>query len=402
MEPVIFVLSIVLFAYVVAEYVFRVRRLPFFLSSFLHSGIGFILIGVFVGPLFLGWLDETKLDLFISPTYLALSWAGLVFGLQFRWSSMKLVSKANYKMAAVQSFVAFAVAALFLIPVCRIASDAIVFRREGLLVVLVLASIASVSAPTGVSAVVRRFHAHGMTARMLQYICGSNAVIGITIFGITLAFFRPDGPAKWGFVSGFVWIAVTVGVGVLLGFLYHVFLALRLSSNERLVVAVGTIVLAAGAASYIDVSPIFLSMIVGVVLANFSDSQDRLFRLLVTAERPLFGFMLILAGAHWLGFEPVGLGLGVTFVLVRAFGKMLGAKAAFKSVFLEGRDSMSFGLALTGQGGIAIAMALDFMVHYYDFTGSVVLSAIVLAFVINGIFSPYLIRRMLFLDGEIS
>jgi len=402
MEPVIFVLSLVLFSYVVAEYVFRVWHLPFFLSGILHSGIGFIMIGVIVGPLGLGWLDATKLDLFVSPTCIVLSWAGFVFGLQFRWQSLRLISMANYRMAVIQALVVFFVVVFLLFPIRWIVPGMFLSLPEALPLVFALAAIASVSAPTGVAAVVRRFRAHGMTTRMLQYISASDAVVGIVLFGTVLSFFRSEGMAGGAFFSGLVWLVATLGIGALLGFLYHIFLVLRLSSNERLVVAVGMIVLAAGAASYLKLSPLFLSMIIGIVLANFSDNQDRLFRMLVSAERPLFGLMLILAGAHWLGFEPVSFGLGIAFVAFRAFGKIIGARVAFESVYLEKSNLVWFGLALTGEGGIALAMALDFMSRYSGPVGELLLSAIVVAFFINCIFAPYFIRRVLILKGGIS
>ncbi|MBT3181843.1 MAG: hypothetical protein HN337_04955 [Deltaproteobacteria bacterium] len=395
MESIIFILILVLFAYMGAGLVFKSWRLPFFISSFLHAGVGFILMGVAVGPLGMDWLNSTRLDLFIAPTSIILSWAGLMFGLQFRVKSLRLISRANFKIAVIQSLVVFFFCCLFLLPLRYFKPDLFLSLSEELPVVFALAAIASISAPTAVSAVVRRMRAHGTTARTLLYVSASDAIVGISLFGISLSFFKMDTMVEGAFVQGFIWLLITIGLGFLLGILYHVFLKLRLSSNERLVIAIGIVVMLAGAASTIDVSPLFLSMIVGIVLNNFSDDQDRLLSLLSNAEKPLFGMMLILAGAYWMGFESFCVLLSLFFVVIRIVAKMLGSRVAFWAVPLMKGNPNLFGLSLLEQGGLSIAMSLDFLNRYPGMISQIVVSAVVIAFVINGVASSYFIRLLL-------
>ncbi|NIP90197.1 MAG: hypothetical protein GWO21_15090, partial [Gammaproteobacteria bacterium] len=52
-------------------------------------------------------------------------------------------------------------------------------------------------------------------------------------------------------------------------------------------------------AAHLHLSALFMNLIVGIVLCNFSERQDRFYRLLISAEKPLYGIMLILAGALW-------------------------------------------------------------------------------------------------------
>jgi len=395
MESVIFVLALVLISYVGAEWLFRMRKLPFVVSSLFHSGMGFVIIGIIIGPHGFGWLDTARVDLLVSIESLALSLIGIVFGLQFRLRSMRLIAYANYRVAVVQSVIVFVLAFLLILPIRWIFPEEFLSVREALPFIFALAAIASVTSPTAAAAVVRRMNAHGTAARLLRYVTATDAFVGVSIFGLTLSFFRLDGMAEGALIDGLMWFGLTLGVGALLGFIYHVFLAMRLSSNERLVVASGTVVLTAGVASLLSISPLFLSMIAGVVLTNFSETQDRLFRLLASAKKPIFGLMLILLGAKWVGFHPMILILGFAYVAIRIFSKIIGSRFALRMSGIGMPGSISFGFSLTGQGGMTVAMALDFMSRYDAWSSQVLISIIIVSFFANALLSPYMIRRML-------
>lgn len=402
MESVIFFLVLVVLSYAVAGYAFRASNIPFILYGAIQSGMGFIIIGMLVGPHVLGFLGHSELDRMMSLTPIALCWAGLVFGLQFRIHDLKLISRANFRMSAVQAIVVCGISFVLFLPVRYVGVDMIISFRQSLPLVFALASIACISSPTIVAAVIRRYRAHGLEERMLRYISSSDAVIGLIFFGISLAFFRTDTMAQGALLGGIFWLVATIVVGIILGLLYQVFLCLQLSSNERLVLSIAMIVFAAGVSSSMNVSPLFLSLIVGITLTNFSENKDRLFRLLVSAEKGFFGLMLILAGALSLGFEKSSLIIGIAFVMVRAFGKVCGANAAYKFVNLKGRSPTAFGLGLIGQGGMAIAIALDFIIRYPGWAGGVLLSSIVIAYIINALLSPYLVKRALIAEGGIA
>jgi len=402
MESVIFVLFVVLVAYVAADRTFRVRRLPFVLSIFFLYGIEFILLGVIAGPEVFGWLDAQALDSLWSPFALALAWAGMLFGLQFRLQNLRKIAAVNHRIATVQSVVVFIMAAILFLPLKSATGAIFLTFRESMAAVFAIAAIAAISAPTIVASVARRYKAHGSETRLLYYVAAFDAAVGIILFGIALSFFRAEGMAEGALVRGTAWLLITVGVGVLLGFLYHVFMALKLTANERLAMAVGMLVLAAGAASLLDVSPLFLSFVIGVVLANFADRQDKLFRLLAAAERPLFGFMLIVAAARWKVFDPTCILVGAWFVVIRTMSKIVGTKTAFAISGAGSRRARFFGLALMGQGGLAIAMALDFARRYPGPGADLLIGSMLVAFVINGALAPYMVRGFLKEEGEIA
>jgi Kef-type K+ transport system membrane component KefB len=402
MGSVIFVLAVVLVAYTVAARTFRVRMMPFFLSSLFVYGIEFILLGVVAGPKVLNILDARALDSLWSPFPLVLAWIGMLTGLQFRVKDLRNIATVNYRIAAWQSVIVFCATLIVLLPICFVMGSVFLTFRQSLPVIFALASISAVSAPIIISSVSRRYKAHGRFTRILRYVSASDACVGIVLFGFTLSFFRAEYASDGAFLPGLAWFVATVGIGVLLGFLYHVFMELELDRNERLAMAVAMIVLAAGVATVLDISALFLSFVIGVVLTNFTDKQDKLFRLLAMGEKPLFGFLLIVAGAKWNLYDPACVALGLWIVVLRAAAKVIGIGRAFDICDAGKFRSNMFGLALTGQGGIAFAMALDFLGRYPGSGADLLLGAVIVSFLVNGLLSPYMVRGFLRSEGEIE
>ena len=390
MVSVIFVLAVVLVAYTVAARTFRVRMMPFFLSSVFVYGIEFILLGVVAGPNVLNILDAKALDSLWSPFPLVLAWIGMLTGLQFRLRDLKNIATVNYRIAAWQSLIVFVAMLIVLLPICFVMRSVFFTFRESLPVVFAFASISAVSAPIVIAAVVRRYKSHGRFTRLLRYVSAFDASVGIILFGFTLSFFRSQYASGGAFLPGIAWFFATVGIGALLGFLYHVFMELNLDRNERLAMAVAMIVLAAGVATVLNVSALFLSFVIGVVLTNFTDKQDKLFRMLAMGEKPIFGFLLIVAGAKWNLYDPACVFLGLGVVVLRAASKMVGIGRAFDVCGAGAHKSRLFGLALTGQGGIALAMALDFLGRYPGAGADLLLGAVIVSFLVNGFISPYI------------
>ncbi len=402
MHSILFILLLVAIAYIGADRAFRVRQLPFLLSCCLPYGIEFLLLGVLLGPQALGWIDLELLRQFGEPIAIVLAFVGMVFGLQFRLRTLKILSKATYRIAASQAIITFVLMVPAALAVRLLFPDLFAAAGKTLPAVFALASVACVSAPTAVTAVIRRLKAHGRTSHLLRTVTSLDALVGICLYGVTLPFFGLEGVREGGFVPGIMWIVIVIGLGVALGLLSHFFLSLKLTGDERLAIAVGVLVFISGVAAMLDVSPLFLGLIVGVTLTNASPQQDKLYRLLVTAKKPLYVFMLMLSGSMWIIEGPVVIGAAILFVLLRTLAKMVGARLAFRSIRHRAQHPCSFGLALTGQGGIGLALALDFATRFGHAGAHLVLAIVLIAFVINGIANPICVRRLLAFEGEVA
>src|SRR6185312_1143270 len=118
------------------------------------------------------------------------------------------------------------------------------------------------------------------------------------------------------------------------GVLFHLFLGpvSQLDETEgesRLFVALaGAIVVASGASYYLNLSPIYTTLVLGFILANSGSSHRDVTRLLLATERPVYLALLIFAGAAWSPGPVDLLFIAPLFVVVRLAARFFGDRAA--------------------------------------------------------------------------
>jgi hypothetical protein len=129
---------------------------------------------------------------------------------------------------------------------------------------------------------------------------------------------------------------------------------------------------------------------------------------LVQWEKPIYIMMLVLAGAllkfptWWIA--PLVAVYVATRILAKWFGGLLACHLRPEATQLPGR----FGLALTPQGGLSLAMAISFLVIYVP-TGAespaaldVFFATVVMAVGISDLLGPFLVRDVLTRAGELG
>jgi hypothetical protein len=401
METVILVLLLVLVSYILGERVFRVHRLHLESILFLAYGAEFVLIGILLGPYALGFLSAEVIDRMEPLINIALGWIGLMFGFQFRFKDLKLLPPSNYLVAGIESLTTFVfVLAVMVVAMFWILSN-MLLPLTTLQCAFILASIAVVSSPAVVAAVVKQSNAHGRVSRLMRYVVGMDNAFGIVAFGLAYPFFHLTSQAEQFIIPGWGWLLISVGVGLLLGMLFHFFTAPRASSNENLMIAVGMVVLSSGIAAYLHLSALFINLIVGVVLCNYSERQDRFYRLLITAEKPLYGILLIMGGALW-HVSWAMLILVVVFMVARFAAKTVGSWIPLSRYRNVISHPQWFGSALIAQGGIALAIALDYRFLAPGEASNLLVSLILTSLAINAFISPFSAKRLLRLEGELK
>jgi Kef-type K+ transport system membrane component KefB len=356
---------------------------------FLAYGAEFVLIGVLLGPYALNLLSADIIDQLEPLINIALGWIGLMFGLQFRLKDLKLLPPSNYIIAGTESLATFVL----------VFAAMMATMSTTLECALILASIAIVSSPAVVAAVVKQSNAHGRASRLMRYVAGMDNAFGIVAFGLAYPFFHLTAQTGQFIIPGWSWLLLSVGVGLLLGMLFHFFTAPRASSNENLMIAVGMVVLSSGIAGYLHLSALFINLIVGVVLCNYSERQDRFYRLLIGAEKPLYGILLIMAGALWRA-SWLMLIMAAVFMVSRFLAKTAGSWALLNRYRNVISHPWWFGSALIAQGGIALAITLDYRFLAPGEASNLLVSIILTSLAINAFICPFSIKRILRLEGE--
>ena len=176
-----------------------------------------------------------------------------------------------------------------------------------------LGAAASVSSPSVITAIAHRMRAEGKAARLLRYVSSIDGVVGILGFGIiTLFFFGPSYQIGIDALAGWQWIIFALFLSITIGFLFHMLTIAKLEDSELLAMMIGILVFSAGACFFLNLSPLFVCFLVGIILSNLSTSRERFYRILVLKEKPVYILLLVLVGTLY-KVEPEDLVVNITF-----------------------------------------------------------------------------------------
>jgi hypothetical protein len=357
------------------------------------SGVEYLVLGILLGPQVSGVLRAEMLDSFAPITTLALGWIGAIVGMQFYLQDLVRIQAQQYRIAFLESITTLgvvmglemvAIAWLFRIPCWQAAVPA-----------FALGAIAATSAPSGIQVVARRLSRRGPIVRQLEITTAVDALVAVVAIGLLMCFQNPTGQASGRPLTSTEWVAVTLGIGIIGGALFHLFLGEERHIDRIFISLAGAIILTTGAASYLDVSPLLPAMIVGIMLVNTSASRVEIQRTLASAERPFYFVLLIVAGASWrpglvTSFIPVAL-----FLIARAAGKIGGARLSARVNDALPVLGLHWGRALLGHGGLALALALDYLQHERLQYPNIVFTAAITSVLLTDLSSARLVQSVI-------
>lgn len=399
MTPILGLLLILLITFVGARFFGRgtVIRTPL-LSGLVVSGIPYILTGVLLGPKFFNFLNRDIIHNLEPLISMALGWVGLLFGLQLRWRNIRRFP-ANYLMfTTLQSGVAFLVILFFTGIFFFLLSPPSFHNRVE--AVLILAALGAITAPLMIARIMIEYKARGRLTHFIQFISSLDAFWGILLSGLVICVFHP--PATVFLHFGWQWISLSIILGMVIGFLFLYLLHLRFMADELFLLAFGLVVFASGVGFYLRISPIFLSMVIGITIAQFPRESERVMRVLAKAEKPAYLFLLVFAGAMWnYRFWEEAM-LIVVFLIARYIGKYLGGRFCLKRLDCHLALPGNIGNALLSFGGISLAIAFNFQLFYGGHSGNLVMSATIIGLFVFDEIAAFSTVRMLRKQGEIQ
>lgn len=406
MDPLVATLVLILLALLGARLSFSTERVPQGPRLLFRTGTHFLVLGFLLGPSGLALLS-TEATIGLSPFLaLGLGWVGFHFGLQFDRGSLRHFPLTYHVLGAGQSALTFA---LFL--GAGYVGLLLVGRADDVSPVLLVAAAAaaSVTTPACIAMVSSNFMVRGNVRDLLFFVGSLDAAVGIIALQVAYALFRPAAAATQpGELSQLSLVAVAAGLGVVLGIVF-VWLVRRRPAPEELVLYVlGTCALGAGLALQWALSPLFVSMVMGVVVANWGRDRQRVFALLQRWEKPVYLSFLMLSGALLTTPSLLLLGLALGYALLRAAAKSAGAAAMVTVIPFSFDVPRRLGLGLIPQGGISLAMAVSGVLTYSGLRvqgaaaeGSL-FTIIVLGVMMSELAGPYLTVHLLRRAGEIT
>ena len=360
----------------------------------LVSGAEYLVLGILLGPQVSGVLYASVLDAFAPFMTLALGWIGAVVGSHFHLPRLVRTRGVLFRVAFVEAALTLSVTAailtaglawLYQLPLSDTVAPAVA-----------LGAVATASSPTGVAMLTRRLVRRGMVVRQIEVATGVDAFTAIVTFSILLCAAHSPPAAGVRAPTPTEWAVISVALGCVGGALFHLFVGSEQNVDRLFISIGGAVILVSGAAAFLRLSPLLPTMLIGAMLANTTRNREQIREALTRVERPFYFVLLIFAGAAWdPGISAWWIIPALFFVVVRVFAKLTSARLA--ALFNGALEALGrrWGLALLGQGGLAIAIALDYQLFHGDLLmPDVVFTAAVTSVLLTDLSSAQLVHSV--------
>ncbi len=388
-----------------AAYVARFIKLP--------SIIGYMAVGVVLGPSLFGLFNEASLERFSFITEMALGFVAFSIGAELNMPSLKRQGMGIVSIILVESFAAFTmvVAAVYLL-------------TRDLPLALIFGSMAPASAPAGTVAVIQEYKAKGSLTKALYAVVGFDDGLAIIIFAFSAATAKSllisEATGVAGSILPALWapakeVVLSLLVGGIIGFVFCQLVRRLKNARDVLVILFAAAFIGVGLSMRWHLSLILTNMAVGFVLANMRSeaSVRRIMAPLLDVMPLIFILFFFLAGAHLELAALPSLGmLGVVYIVGRTTGLVGGARLGGMLGRVEDKVKKYVGLGILSQAGVAIGLSLIVAQEFgelavqYDLDhaariGTITLTTVTATCIFFEIIGPILAKIALEKAGEI-
>lgn len=365
----------------------------------------YILTGILMGPFCLNLIP----DGFVKGTEflpdLALAFIAFSTGEFFKLSSLK----KNGMKATVITLAEALTASVFVFILTYFV------LRLDLAFSVVLAALASATAPASTVMTIRQTRAKGDFVETLLQVVALDDIVGLLAYGIAvsvaLASRSGEGIRVWNVVLPLLKNLGVLAVGGFFGFIMHLLISKKRSTDNRLIIAVALLFSFCGICAYLELSPLLGCMSMGTVYINLT-GDDKLFKQLNYFSPPILLLFFVRSGLSFdlnalirpsgaVGSTPLIL-IGILYFAVRILGKYGGA---FFGCLWTGKDKKIrsyLGLALIPQAGVAIGLAALGARTLGGEEGNALLTIILASSVLYELVGPACGKLALYLSGSYS
>ncbi len=341
----------------------------------LPSLIGYMILGVLLGPSLLNILTESVQHHLSFITEIALSFVAVSIGLELKFSSLKKLGMGIIWIILMESFGAFII----------VFTGLYLFTGD-LPLALVFGAIAPASAPAGTVAVIQEYRARGSLTKTLYAVVGFDDGLGIIIFGFAASFARMILDREGGaddiglmqlLMSPVMEIAFSILVGIAAGWLFAIMSRRLKNPTDVMLLLFGYVFLSTGLCEMLHLSVILTNMILGMLIVNTQQHAlvQKIHDRLPLIMPLLFLLFFTLAGAHLHLSNLPALGLlGIVYIILRTAGLMGGSYLGGYLGKVEKKIRNYTGMGILSQAGVAIGLAL-IVKHEFTHVGKMVETA---------------------------
>ena len=363
----------------------------------------YIVAGILIGPYCLNLIPGSVVHGMSFVADIALAFIAFSTGEFFKFSTLK---KSGAKVMVVTVMEACLASVLVFIVVYFVLGLELNFS-------IVLAALASATAPASTVMTIRQTHAKGDFVETLLQVVALDDMVGLLAYSIAIsvALASMTGNFRAGDVVRPILLNIAVFVlGGLFGLVLKLLLHKR-STDNRLIVSVAVLFTFCGICAMLDVSPLLGCMSMSMIYINLTD-DERLFKQLNYFSPPILLLFFVRSGVNFdLGAlvnssESIGsvslLHIGVVYFVVRILGKYIGAFLGCAMVGKEKRVRNYLGLALIPQAGVAIGLAAMGARTLGGETGNILETVILASSVLYELIGPACAKLSLYLSKSYS
>ena len=362
----------------------------------------YIVTGIIMGPFVLNIVPQGIIEGSSFLSDLALSFIAFATGEHFRMESLK---RNGLRVVVITLFEALMASVLVFVVTYFILHINLPFS-------IVLAALASATAPASTLMTIRQTGAKGDFVATLLQVVALDDVVGLLAYSVAISIAIAS--LSGSFSARFVVLPIleniaSVILGGIIGWGLKKMCQIEHTHDNRLIMAVTAFILFCGICTLIDVSPLLGCMVMSTVYIN-TGGDDALFSIVSEFSSPILLLFFVRSG---LSFDlealvnPSGaigsyslLTIGVIYFLVRIIGKYSGAYLGCTVVNKDPKVTNYLGLALIPQAGVAIGLATLGARSLGGETGEALQTIILASSVLYELIGPTCGKLALYLSGS--
>jgi len=377
----------------------------------------YLIAGVLIGPFMLGALGipgigitENQIEGFGIISDLALGFIAFSMGNEFRLAQLKKIGKQATIIGVFQALFTTVVVDVVLIGLHFIIPD-----KLSLPSAIVLASVATATAPAATLMVVKQYKAKGPVTDVLLPVVALDDAVGLVVFAISFGVAKSIATGAVGVLSvilePLLEILLSLALGFVMGLLFTLCERYFHSRSKRMAVTVTFVMMTVAISSlqfqigsvHISFSSLLACMMLGTVFCNFCDVSEELMERADRWTTPVLILFFVISGA---GLElsvfadATVVVIGIVYIIARSLGKYFGAGISARLTKSDPNIIKYLGITLLPQAGVALGMAIKAMELGPD--GAIVRNITLFAVMIYEIIGPFLTKIVLTKAGDIQ
>ena len=380
----------------------------------------YLVAGLLVGPLCLGRLNIPGLGLTSFEAVeelgllndVALGFIAFSIGSEFRISSLRQIGRQATIVAVFQ-----ALTATLFVDVALLLLHLVLGDKLPVSTCILLGAIATATAPAATLMVVNQYKARGALTNMLLPVVALDDAVGLIVFAISSGIAKALDSGAVSVVSILVnpvlEIVLSLGMGMLLGWIFSEVEIYFNSNSKRLSLSVAFVVLCTalsklhfslGGGITIGFSSLLVTMMCATVFCNLCDFSEQIMYQVERWTAPIYVLFFVLSGAELdltVFADLAVVGIGVVYILARSAGKIVGSNTSARLTRCEESICKYLGITLLPQAGVALGMSVLVAAQFGE-DGALVRNIVLFSVMIYELVGPTLTKMALTAAGDIK